>query len=151
MARTGKRQPEAVRFMSHVLKHESGCWLWQAYVKPEGYGYFRTPDRHEHAHRVSYRLFCGDLTPGLDVMHSCDVRACVNPAHLSQGTRKENIHDARRKGRNARGERHGRSKLTAEQAEAIKTAAGSQTSIAKQYGISQTQVWKIKSFRNWIS
>lgn len=38
----------------------------------------------------------------------------MNPAHLFVGTQKDNCVDAMRKGRNARGVTHGRSKLTPE-------------------------------------
>jgi len=31
------------------------------------------------------------------VMHSCDCRACVNPAHLSLGTQADNLNDCRTK------------------------------------------------------
>lgn len=36
---------------------------------------------------------------GVDIMHSCDNRLCVNPAHLAIGTRSENMKDAYNKGR----------------------------------------------------
>jgi hypothetical protein len=34
------------------------------------------------------------------VMHTCDVRACVNPDHLVLGTQSDNMMDALRKKRN---------------------------------------------------
>jgi hypothetical protein len=35
----------------------------------------------------------------MKVLHHCDVRCCVNPAHLWLGTMKENTHDAIKKNR----------------------------------------------------
>ena len=114
-----------------------------------GYGLFRMSDRHHLAHRMAFRLFKGELADGLDVMHSCDNPACVNPDHLSLGTRLENMRDAVRKGRAARGERHGRHKLTEEMARDVLAADGMQRDIAKRFGVSQTTVSQIKSGSVW--
>jgi hypothetical protein len=87
---------------------ESGCWIWQGYVAPSGYGriYNRDAKRIEYAHRYSYALHGGQLLPGHEIDHLCQVTRCVNPAHLDQVTRlqhakrtmqrlgKDNVHDA---------------------------------------------------------
>ena len=131
--------PEAERFMSKVHKAENGCWLWTAYRMKNGYGFFRTPIKNELAHRAAYRLFNGALD-ARDVMHSCDNPACVNPEHLSLGTRKENMQDAKTKRRMRVGELHGRAKLTNEQVKFAKTAPGLQREIAALLGVSQGHI-----------
>ncbi len=135
---------EADRFMSHVHKNEGGCWLWTAYCMKNGYGLFRTPARHELAHRVSYRLFVGKLDQR-DVMHACDTPACVNPRHLRLGTRAENMQDAKIKGRIKVGETHGRAKLTNDQVQFAKTAPGLQKEIAAVLGVTQGHVSFLRS------
>jgi predicted XRE-type DNA-binding protein len=143
------KQSEVERFMSHVHKHDSGCWLWTAYcMKKNGYGFFRTPARHELAHRVSYRLFNGVLDTR-DVMHKCDVPKCVNPEHLVLGSRFENMQDAKLKGRLSIGEKHGRSKLTEEQVNLIKKSNKLQREIAVEFGITQGHVSCLKSGDRW--
>lgn len=136
--------PEIERFMSKVHKAENGCWLWTAYCMKNGYGFFRTPAKHVLAHRASYRLFCGELDQR-DVMHSCDTPACVNPEHLSLGTRKENMQDAKTKMRMRSGESHGRAKLTNAQIEFAKTAKGTQQEIANLLGVTQGRISNIRS------
>ena len=138
------KMPEIERFMQKVHKAGNGCWLWTAYRMKNGYGLFRTPAKHELAHRASYRLFTGELDQR-DVMHACDTPACVNPEHLSLGTRKENMQDAKRKMRMRVGESHGRAKLTNEQVAFAKTALGTQQKIANLLGVSQGHISFLRS------
>ncbi|MBS69355.1 MAG: hypothetical protein CMK98_13615 [Pseudomonas sp.] len=67
------------------------CWIWTAYIRPDGYGSFVTDTRaisHEVslAHRFSYELHFGPIPDGFDIDHLCRVRSCVNPAHLEAVT-----------------------------------------------------------------
>jgi len=138
--------PEVERFMAKVNKAENGCWLWTAYRMKNGYGLFRTPERHVLAHRASYRLFCGTLDER-DVMHACDTPACVNPTHLSLGTRKENMQDAKNKKRMRFGETHGRAKLTNAQVAWVKATNGVQQEMADFLGVSQSHISAIRSHK----
>ena len=142
------KQSEMDRFMSHVHKHDSGCWLWTAYCMKNGYGHFSTKLKHELSHRVSYRLFNGQLDTR-DVMHQCDTPSCVNPNHLVLGTRLENMQDAKRKGRMSIGEQHGRSKLTNEQVQFIRKSNKLQREIANEFGITQGHVSCLKNSKKW--
>lgn len=146
---TGPRRDELERFMSHVNVSDCGCWLWTAYRMKNGYGLFRYPDGHHLAHRVSHRLFIGPVPDGLDVMHSCDNPACVNPEHLSAGTRTDNMRDAVRKGRMRRGESHGRAKLVDADVIAIRESSELQRVLALRYGVRQTTISKIKRGQKW--
>lgn len=42
----------------------------------------------------------------MDICHTCDNPPCCNPMHLFEGTRLDNVHDMRAKGRHEHGERH---------------------------------------------
>src|SRR5580700_10130404 len=84
---------------------ESGCWLWEGYLT-EGYGRLDLGGQKWLAHRLSYRIFCGEIPAGMLVLHKCDVPCCVNPAHLYVGTDADNTRDKVLRGRHARGETH---------------------------------------------
>lgn len=80
----------------------NGCWLFTGALMPTGYADMCYRGKNMRAHRLMHMLAKGPLGD-LHVMHSCDVRHCVNPDHLSLGTNEQNIHDALRKGRPHRG------------------------------------------------
>lgn len=88
---------------SKVSIDSNGCWIPSN--KPRENGYVRASfmGNSWYLHRLSYNAFKGDLDPGKDVCHKCDVRNCCNPLHLFQGTRKVNMQDAVSKGRQAKG------------------------------------------------
>lgn len=88
------------KFFARLIK-TNGCWLLKSKQKT---GYISIYDGKTHikAHRLSYIIHKGDITPGLFVCHTCDNPACVNPDHLWLGTCKENNLDCKQKGRYTR-------------------------------------------------
>lgn len=150
------RLSEKERFMKYVSESENGCWEWLGFKMSSGYGRFSQSGRNssqptELAHRASYRIFKGGPS-GLDVMHSCDNPCCVNPAHLSLGTRTDNMRDAKNKGRNAHGESHGRSKLSLVDVNKIRAETGLfQRELAQLFNVSQATISSIKNGRKWAN
>jgi len=127
----------------------AGCWLWTGYLHKDGYGGINFGGRAYRAHRIAYHVFVSPVPEGLFVCHHCDVRACINPAHLFLGTHDDNVADMVAKDRHNLGERNPQSKLTRAQVLAIREADGVQREIAVEYGIHQSQVSFIKSRRHW--
>ena len=97
------------RFESKFIKDAGGCWLWTAGGAKDDYGRFRVDGRIIKSHRAAYEFYVGQIPPGLFVCHTCDIRRCVNPAHLWTGTQADNMSDKKNKGRAARhlGDRNG--------------------------------------------
>src|SRR5436190_17812213 len=140
----------AERFSSNIKYSSDECWLWTGTLDRNGYGRFGIDGRQPAAHRVSWRLHRGEIPVGLYVCHHCDVPGCVNPEHLFLGTQTDNMRDRTRKGRTARGERQGHSKLRTDDVLEIRRLTGSsQREIARRFGISQSMVSDIVSRRKW--
>lgn len=77
----------------------TGCWLWIGSLNSDGYGNLHRGGHAVRAHRMSAAMQRGNLPSEAVVLHSCDVRCCVNPDHLEIGTHSDNVADCIRKGR----------------------------------------------------
>lgn len=67
------------------------CWTWTNALSTNGYAYFHINKKTYLAHRVSYQMFHGEITAGLDIDHLCRNRGCVNPHHLEAVSRSINL------------------------------------------------------------
>lgn len=167
-----------IRFWAKVDKSggPDACWLWMGasyYGKSKSsltskgkprrksevrYGSFRIsskPKKTRSAHQISYEIHNGPIPEGMVIRHMCHTGICVNPAHLRVGTVAQNNQDMRDAGREAwgRGEEIWTSKLTEESVFAAREryAIGniSEKQLAKELGISTTQVSYILTGHSW--
>ena len=129
------------------------CWLWQGSRAKEGYGKF--PFSHTQTattHRVAWFLTFGYWPKQIN--HRCNIKLCVRPEHLYEGTPSENFWDAvragafRREGYNA--------KLTDAQVVEIRrrlaTDCGprrSKVPLTHEYGVSLATIYAIAQGRTW--
>lgn len=128
------------------------CHLWLRGLDTHGYGQFWLEGRNRVASHVAWFFAHGEWAPAeLQVLHTCDMRRCVNPAHLFLGTQADNFKDMLSKGRQARGERSGRAGLTESDIARIRLLRGteSQEITARRFGIHQTNVSSIQRGRTW--
>jgi len=147
MARTGRPRTDAVlRFWSYVKKTPT-CWLWTGPMWGDGYARMKIGPKEFSAHVFSYTLHYG--APKLHVLHTCDVRHCVNPAHLWEGTHRQNVDDMVAKGRSLRGERHSLVKLTRKQVLIAKTSSIPAHVLAERWGVSPGAIYNIRSGLSW--
>ena len=122
---------------------EDECWNWTKAKVTDGYGTIAYEAGDLYAsHRLAYIIEHGKVPQGLQVLHHCDNPACCNPKHLYAGTRYDNVRDRMNRKR-------GSEKLTQEQVEEIKVDRRKQAVVAKEYGISQSMVSRIKCGNRW--
>ncbi len=138
----------------HKPSGEAGCWLWMGAHHAGGYGCVRFGGKNAvRVHRLMYELFCGPIGDGLLVCHSCDTPLCANPNHLFVGTMKQNMEDAKAKGRCNyvihHGEDAGSSKLRETQVREIKTSRQPTRFLAASYGVSRSTIQRIRSGARW--
>lgn len=146
----GRRE---AHFWSKVDKNGAGgCWLYLGTISFEGYGYVNigagVRRKQWQAHRFAWSLLKGELAGGACVLHTCDVRNCVNPEHLYIGDRLANARDKIRRRRDPTGV------LTYEQVADIKAAIenysrGLSASLARQYGVSSGVIAGIRTGRTY--
>ncbi len=154
------------RFFSKVDK-SGDCWIWIGPVSVGcGYGNFSVGKKQYSAHRYSWFVEHG-VHPSMIICHKCDNKLCVNPDHLFEGTQRDNILDAKSKGRLAVGDRSGarlhpekyrgdnshNAKLREHQVIEIKTHISNGTftgkELARMYGVRCETISSIKTGRNW--
>lgn len=88
-----------------IPEPNTGCHLWMGSLNNNGYGMFGYGRIYsgtysmKSAHRVIWELTFGPIPERQQVLHRCDVRACVNPLHLFLGSSQDNHDDMWRKGR----------------------------------------------------
>jgi predicted XRE-type DNA-binding protein len=139
------------RFWSKT-KRVGVCLEWQAGRTVDGYGRFHYQGKMELAHRIAWALTHGSM-PILNVCHSCDNPACVEPAHLFEGSQKDNIADAVNKDRMSHAVRRNHKTIDWSEVHQIRQlyAAGgvTQAQLASSFGVSQPQISRIVRERRW--
>jgi hypothetical protein len=157
------KQPIEERFWAFVDKSAGprGCWSFTGEVTTTGYGRITDYWQKRLAHRFSYELAHGPIPVGMFVLHTCDFRACVNPAHLWLGTAQDNVNDALQKGRMRypgpttplRGVANPRAKLTEEDVLEIRAAYGNGDvtvrALATDYDVSPSLIHAVVTRKTW--
>lgn len=132
------------------------CWVWLGSTSHNGYGQFMINHSGIRPHRYSYEVHVGPIPNGLDIMHKCDNRLCVNPDHLGVGTKKDNITDKVSKGRHAHGETISTAKLTNEQVYEIRRRynrtsyhKSNVAELAKEFNVNRNCIIAIVNRETW--
>lgn len=136
----------------------SDCWLYVRGQNRGPYGRFQSGGKgspHVGAHRYSYEMHHGPIPEGMFVLHSCDNPRCVNPAHLSVGTPKDNTADMIRKGRARpvapKGVNSPNARLNDEAVRIIRANPEiSDRELARRFGVATRTVHRVRVGEGWL-
>ena len=115
-----------------------GCWLWDGCTDDLGYGRMYHPEKKRSylAHRYMFERH--HRRPAADTLdHTCRTPGCINPAHLVETTRQENVRIG------------ARAKLTHEAARAIRESSDRAVDLAVRFGVSRSTISNVRAGRVW--
>jgi len=102
-----------------------------------------------YVHDLVALTFIGQKPPASETRHLNCNHIDNRAENLAYGTRRQNRRDSMRVGVIAQGERHGNSKLTADQVRQIRQEHGSGHIVAKKYGVTRRTIDRIRSGEAW--
>jgi hypothetical protein len=85
--------PDQIRLRSRWRRFPGvagDCWEWIGKQCDAGYGIAFVDGKPKAAHRLSYVLSHGSISPGYEICHKCDVHCCCNPDHLFSALPEQN-------------------------------------------------------------
>lgn len=93
------RRPAIERLLARIeIDSATGCWLWQGYKLPAGYGLIGAGGKYGKqrlVHHVTWEHYHGPVPEELELDHvakrGCIHRHCCNPDHLEPVTHLENV------------------------------------------------------------
>lgn len=138
--------------------NESGCWNWSGYCDKDGYARYSHRGKTNSVAQFVFEMAYGKARGSLSVCHTCDNPRCIRPSHLFLGTTKDNMLDAKNKGRlvGARGEKQWNHYFTANQVlgirkgyEGMKGKRGAIAFLAREYETNWGTIAKIVKRQRW--
>lgn len=145
------------RFWNHVAVSESrNCWEWLGGKFTDGYGSFKISKplrKSVRAHRYALSLKLGrEVAPDKLACHKCDNISCVNPAHLYEGSPRQNSLDCSNRLRRPLGGSHGGSKLSEEEVIEMRerrSIGETLENLAHFYKVGSSTVQRITAGESW--
>lgn len=138
------------RFWRLVKKNADvqGCWEWQGSKSVQGYGVFKRNGKRTPAHRFSLEVHLGRPVVGWAI-HSCDNPPCVNPAHLREGTPKDNSRDRTVRGRTPGVKGRINTVLTDDAVREIRRSSESNRILAARFAVTIRNIRLVRHRKTW--
>jgi hypothetical protein len=127
----------------------TGCLIWTGAVAKGGYGNIGWKGRTYGAHRLAWELVNGPIPDGMVICHQCDVRTCINPAHMRVGTPTDNGSDKVKRGRQPKGEFAAQAKLTDAAVRAIRSGEIDPRSATHRFDVCRATVRDVILGETW--
>ena len=134
----------------------NGCWTINKFNNGNGYRRYEKRINGKrvkfYLHIESYKMHKGEIPQGLYVRHLCNNPGCFNPEHLDIGTQKDNMQDAVKAGRQAKGTKIPQSKLNEKKVLEIRklySEGMSQKELAKMYGVNSSSISYVVNKKTW--
>lgn len=144
--------PRQVRNTAKSVRRLQGG-IMKPYLQTAGYYVVKLSRAQKrvskYVHRLVAEAFIGPCPKGEEVRHRDGRKLHCELTNLRYGTRLENVEDSMVTGTIPHGAKHGRAKLTEQQALAIIAAEGSYSEIAKRLGTTKNNARNIKLGVSW--
>jgi hypothetical protein len=129
------------------------CILWPLYINSEsGYPTVCVDHKSRNGHSYMCELAHGPRpTPQHHAAHSCHVRHCINPRHLSWKTPSENMLDKRANGTWVSSRAGSQGKLKPDQVQRIRELKGqhTQAELGRMFGVTEATIRNIYKGRTF--
>ena len=136
-------------FIEFAASGEFDCCIpWEWGTNSDSYPSINLDGKMKRVNRVVCEMAHGPAPKGKPyALHKCGNPSCINANHLYWGDQSDNYADAILHNTAARGENHGRSKLTNDEVCEILSAYSSgefkQAQIADAYGVHTKTIWRV--------
>ena len=131
----------------------NNCEPWHLALHHSGYGVKTHEGKQWQAHRYVWAIVHGkELPTGGVIGHACNNKCCTNIDHLYLTDAATNSTHAARDGLYKVGEKHGRSKMTADVVKQIRAVTNPNfNALAREHGVDSKTVWNAWHRVTWRS